>query len=303
MANYIVHKAVELDALSTKARASLDECHSWVVSPKYDGCHAILLFKNGNFVEALSRTGEKVYSLDHIGLSFEDNYTLPAGQIAICGEAWVPGQEFNEISGHFRRQSGRIRELYFVPFDFVEWSRSYEGAQPFLYSDLGYLDRLQELASYQTPPVIPGRIITHRFFQQIGSLSAVVEGTKGYARSLKSSSIGAYDGAVVAKADGRYTAGAGAGGEFVKVKPTLSFTVTVTGAVLASGAKTGKNTVALKFDLGGLEQKVSTGLTQAQVDEITATGWVGHRIEVGAMGKTINGFLREPRFLGVRTDA
>jgi len=312
--SYIVHKAIELDALSTKSKEALEKCDHWIVSPKYDGCHAILLFKDGTFVGALSRTGEKVYSLDHVGQSFEDTYTLPFGQVAICGEAWIPGQEFNEISGHFRRQSGRITELYFVPFDFVEWECKSSPESPVLYSEDGYLDRLLELASYQTSPVIPGRIITSQFFQEIGSLSSVIEGTKGYARFLKSSSIGAYDGAIIAQADGKYTVGAGKGGEFIKVKPTLSFTVTVTGAEIARGEKTGKNTAALRFELDGKTQRVSTGLTQAQVDEIAAefltraygsirSQWQGCRIEVGAMGKTINGFLREPRFLGVRHDA
>lgn len=314
MADYIVHKAVELDALSTKTKAKLEECNHWIVSPKYDGCHAILLFKDGNFVGALSRTGEKVYSLDHIGQSFEDNYRLPLGQVAICGEAWIPGQEFNEISGHFRRQSGRITELYFVPFDFVGWDCKNSQESPVLYSEGGYLDRLLELASYQTSPVIPGRIITPQFFQEIGSLSSVIDSTKGYARFLKASNLGAYDGAIVARADGKYNVGAGKGGEFIKVKPTLSFTVTVTGAEIARGEKTGKNTAALLFELDDKTQRVSTGLTQAQVDQITAETmglhygsmkheWHGCRIEVGAMGKTINGYLREPRFLGVRTDA
>jgi DNA ligase-1 len=107
----------------------------------------------------------------------------------------------------------------------------------------------------------------------------------------------------MAKANGVYKVGSGKGGEFLKVKPLLSFTVTVTGAALDFGTKTGKNTAALKFMLDGLEQKVSTGLTQDQVNEITTVGWDGYRIEVEAMGKTVNGYLREPRFRGIRSDA
>jgi len=54
---------------------------------------------------------------------------------------------------------------------------------------------------------------------------------------------------------------------------------------------------------------VSTGLTQAQVDDIAdhqrgfIDKWLGKTIEVEAMGITSNGYLREPRFKGIRTDA
>jgi ATP-dependent DNA ligase len=305
LADYIVHKAVELDDLGVKTKAALEKCERWVLSPKYDGCHAVLIFDGGKFIRAYSRTGETVYSLNHIGRSFEDNYDLPAGRVAVCGEAWIPGKEFNEISGSFRRQTGRITELYFVPFDYVQWDYndlSFESAPVQLFSDRAYLYRISSLVKLRQ---IPSQIIepTHRVIH--GPLSHVLGEANAYARFLKARTDSFYDGAILAQADGRYQVGAGKGGEFIKVKPLISFTVTVCGVDAGTGAKTGKHTCALQFVLDDKVQKVSTGLTQEQVDEACTDpfSWIGKRIEVGAMGKTVNGFLREPRFLGIRSDA
>jgi hypothetical protein len=70
------------------------------------------------------------------------------------------------------------------------------------------------------------------------------------------------------------------------------------------GAKTGKNTCVLCFDLDGEIQKVSTGLSQEQVDLFVQDPYqiIDKHIEVEAMGKTVNNLLREPRFKGIRTD-
>jgi ATP-dependent DNA ligase len=115
---------------------------------------------------------------------------------------------------------------------------------------------------------------------------------------------GYFDGVVLARADGTYKAGAGKGGEFIKVKPLLSETVKVTAVVSDIGGKTGKNTCVLMFELDGQIQKVSTGLTQAQADEYAQypENIIGKYIEVEAMGRTATDLLREPRFKGIRTD-
>ena len=110
---------------------------------------------------------------------------------------------------------------------------------------------------------------------------------------------------MLAQANGKYSVGSGKGGEFIKCKPLISFTVTVDAVVSDVGGKTGKNTCVLMFPLNDHMQKVSTGLTQQQADDYTAAPSLilGQRIEVEAMGLTVNGFLREPRFKGIRTDA
>ena len=116
MADYIVHKAVERSALSAKTTQALEANEEWIITPKYDGCHAVFLFDDGKHVGTLSRTGEPVRSMPHIVTALLDTYPLAAGRIAICGEAWSPGLEFNEISGLFRRHTPSP-QLGFVPFD------------------------------------------------------------------------------------------------------------------------------------------------------------------------------------------
>ena len=308
MGDYIVHKAIESTALSAKVRKTLEKQTNWILSPKYDGCHAVVLFSGGQWVTTLSRTGESVRSMDHVPPDLIECYgdRIAQGDWAICGEAWSPDLEFNEISGLFRRQYASPG-LLFVPFDIVPWypNLGFSGQECYLGEDVGntfddiYLTRITKLAYHNK---IGNSVVRPRYSYLVGLTLDEALATAAV-DALYYKKLGGYDGAVLAQANGRYTVGAGKGGEFIKCKPLISYTVTVTGAALDFGTKTGKNTAALKFMLDGKEQKVSTGLSQQQVEEITAVGWGGYRIEVEAMGKTVNGFLREPRFKGIRTDA
>jgi ATP-dependent DNA ligase len=310
VADYIVHKAVELTALSAKVRKSLESPRAWVLSPKYDGCHCIHLFADGAHVVTLSRTGEVVKSLDHVAADLLKVYggLLVHGYHAICGEAWAPGLEFNEISGLFRRQYPSPT-LKFVPFDIVPWypNLDFSGAPAHLGEDFAgacgvpYLARLTTLS---TGSGLGTSIIKPRYSYMVGlTLTDAMATAKVDAQHYKK--VGGYDGAVLAQANGRYVVGAGKGGEFIKCKPLISESVRVNDTFPAIGSKTGKHTLALGFSHDGLQQKVSTGLTQEQVDLWVADPWriIGEIIEVEAMGKTVNGFFREPRFKGIRTDA
>lgn len=302
----MVHKAIEVSALTAKRRTFFDTVEQdWIVSPKYDGCHVVFLFDYGEVKYIMSRAGEHVKSMSHVAAALSALPGLPQGRFAICGEAWSPTLEFNQISGKFR-QHQNAPELRIAPFDMVPWEYNTEttSGPPVLLGDptflsVDYRDRLNGLRSLlrEAGPEVVWPV--HHSFR--GTLAEAIKEFTPLAQELKS--YGVYDGCILALARGDYIPGSGKDGEFIKLKPTISYTVTVTGAALDFGTKTGKNTAALKFMLDGKEQKVSTGLTQAQVDEITAVGWDGYRIEVGAMGKTINGYLREPRFLGIRYDA
>lgn len=310
MADYIVHKAVELTALSAKVRKTLDTPREWVLSPKYDGCHCVHLFAGGAHVVTLSRTGEVVKSMGHIASDLLTVYgdLLATGHHAICGEAWSPELEFNEISGLFRRQYP-APSLRFVPFDIVPWypNLDFSGAAAHLGEDsagacdVPYLVRLSGLSSHS---VLGTSIIKPKYSYLIGlSVTEAMRAAEVDAKHYKKE--GGYDGAVLAQAKGKYTVGAGKGGEFIKCKPLISVSVKVTGVFPAIGDKTGKNTLALGFTHNGLQQKVGTGLTQDQVDAWAANPKLilGEVIEVEAMGITVNGFFREPRFKGIRTDA
>lgn len=312
MSGYIVHKAVEPSALSAKRKAELEsQVNDYLVSPKYDGCHAIFCFDNGAHVGTYSRSGEVVRSMDHIARSLLDLYPIQEGRVAIAGEAWMLGKEFNEVSGAFRRHTNQP-DLCFVPFDIVpfDYNEDTTSGPVVLLGQFNhrvypadYEARLMSLFSQRQR--VPSNVLAPRWMQVRGTLTEALEIASIYALDHKARTDNFYDGAVVALASGKYSVGSGKGGEFIKVKPLLSETVTVNALFPDTGEKTGKNTLALGFTLNGHAQKVSTGLTQEQVDMFIAdnSAILGKRIEVEAMGLTVNGFLREPRFKGIRTDA
>lgn len=311
MPDYIVHKAVELDNLSAKAKAAITETE-WIVSPKYDGCHAIFCFDGGKHVATYSRTGEAVRSMDHIARSLLDLYPLSVGRIAIQGEAWMLGKEFNEISGAFRRHAPQP-ELQFVPFEIVPFDYNDEVASgpPVLLGQMNhrpypapYRVRFETLRTARRD-VVSQVLAPTFYFLQAGSVDEAKALADVYAKHYKQSPIASYDGAVLAQANGKYSVGSGKGGEFIKVKPLIGETVTVTAVISDLGAKRQNNTCVLCFDLNGEIQKVSTGITQQQADDWAAAPEqiIGQRIEVEAMGLTVNGRLREPRFKGIRCDA
>lgn len=308
--SYIVHKAVELTALSKKLQAGIED-HEYILSPKYDGCHVIFLFDKGTFIAARSRTNETVHSMDHIGRSLLDHYgdMLAFSKVAIMGEAWMMGTEFSEISGTFRRHTPQP-QLGFVPFDTVLWRMDQaEDGRPvlgeFLHLTEGplkdtrpYRERIKVLTNRKTCPSlvhVPSYITCSAGDNVLGAATVMAKQYKA---------LGGYDGAILARADGRYRVGAGKGGEFLKIKPLISETVRVNALFPARGEKTGKNTLALGFEFNGKPQKVSTGLSQNQVDAFGHAHHLilGQLIEVEAMGLTANGLLREPRFKGIRHD-
>ena len=307
--SYIVHKAIELANLSDKALAAITE-DTWIVSPKYDGCHAIFCFDEGKHVATYSRSGEVVTSMPHIARSLLDIYPIESGRVAICGEAWMVGEEFNVVSGAFRRHAPQP-QLQFVPFDIVPFDYNDEQASglPVLLGQLNhrlypapYRKRIGSLLNRRG--AIPSQVLMPRYYVIQATLAEAYESASATAKVNKARPDSFFDGAVLAQANGTYIVGSGKGGEFIKVKPLLSETVKVTAVISDIGGKTGKNTCVLCFDLGGHIQKVSTGLTQAQADEYTMypENIIDKHIEVEAMGYTPKGLLREPRFKGIRTD-
>lgn len=310
MASYLVHKAIELENLSNKAIAAITDT-DWVISPKYDGCHVIFCFDDGKHVVTYSRSGELVRSMDHIAASLLDLYPLVQGRLAICGEAWMVGEEFNVISGAFRRHSPQP-QLQFVPFDMVPFDYNTDSAGlPVLLGQSDnrvypakYIDRLSNLVKYRNNTV-PSQVLVPRYsVLKDHPLDHAIAVAKGVALENKARTDCFFDGAVLARANGKYEVGSGKGGEFIKIKPLVSHTVQVEAVIADVGSKTGKTTCVLCFTLNGEVQKVSTGLTQTQADEFVnnPNAILDKYIEVEAMGLTVNGLLREPRFRGIRTD-
>lgn len=300
MSKYIVHKAIDKDALSAKTQRLIDG-EPRLISPKYDGCHVVFLFNEGKLEGARSRDDKPVRSMQHVAEALPVYYPwLQQGQRAVCGEAWIPGRDFEEISGAFRRHSNQ-ESLRFVPFDTVCWTL-YEG-RPLLSSEIPYGFRLRNLSGAWRGWDAYGPVIAPTYELVAGDEASIMAKADNMARVYKQR--GGYDGAIVALESGTYTAGAGTGGEFVKVKPLLSESYVVTGCKHDIGEKTGKHTLSLQVEHDGKVQYVSTGLKQADIDAYSADPFLilGKVIEIEYMGITNGGMLREPRYKGIRDDA
>ena len=289
MSKYIVQKAIEPDDLSVKQREKMQSrLHRYVVQPKIDGCHAVFLYGAIGSPSVFSSTGETVYSCDHLWYKLKPQQ---AGMIAVLAEVVLPGAEFKDSSGAFRRQYPQP-ELVACPFDVVEWCAG--APAPTLYSERPYEGRYryakQELGIplMQTIAAPEAAAILAQEWQMAGFAGILC------------------DGAVLRDLDAPYVAKRCRSAEVVKMKPLLDFDLEVVGVDLDRGEKTGKNTAALvtRFKDGVL-LRVATGLTQAAVDELHRTlgeSMIGKIIRVEALGHTGTGSLREPRFKGVRDD-
>jgi ATP-dependent DNA ligase len=206
MPEYIVQKPIDLTKLTAKARKQLDDIPNFDITPKYDGCCAVLAFDvAGRFHGAFSATGEEVQSMDHIGFYLANNWRLRG--VALVGEAWMPNTEFPVINGTFRRQSEQ-RELRFVPFDAVLWTPGPDNV-PVLADARPYRERIEVLLrGYDGSFVLP---LTHH--------TGDLEDATLMAKVWKSE--GGRDGAIARDLSAPYAVGR-AKFEVVKVKPTLS---------------------------------------------------------------------------------
>lgn len=290
---YLNLKPVEFDAMGKKNQAAF----KWagrILLPKYDGCFAMVAFHNGLPDFIMSRTGELVKSMDHVYEALFTAYPWLAqspGGWMVLGEAWNPGKEFADLSGEFRRQYPQP-QLGFAPFDLVRYERHAPTDLPVLWSNHPYRERLNELENARI-------VLSNLVFAPVPAICESREHAERYARCLKDA--GGYDGAICSDPEAAYIPGSGKGGEFIKVKPLLSYSLECIGFKKDVGAKTGRDTCALTVRFKeGKPLGVATGLSEAQ--QAHPEQFVGKIIEVEAMGVSSKGLLREPRFKGVRTD-
>jgi len=282
MADYIVQKPIDLTKLTAKARNQLPPVFD--ITPKYDGCCAVLAFDAmGRFFGAFSATGEEVRSMDHIGAYLAQRWTLRG--VALIGEAWIEGEDFPVINGTFRRHTLQP-QLRFVPFDASRWALLPDGT-PELCDPRPYHERIEVLLhGYDPLYVIP---LTH----WTGDLADA----ERIAKEMKAR--GGFDGAIARDANAPYFVGR-CKFEAIKVKPVLSLDLLVVGWKLEPGEKTGRMVPSLQVVYQGVASWVGSGiphdlkgLPNDPRDLI---------VEVECMGVTPDGKLREPRFKGIRYD-
>lgn len=291
MSEYLNLKPVEFSAMGAKNRAAF-QWEGRILLPKYDGCFAMVGFFNGEPFRIWSRTGEEVKSMGHIYEDLLKVYPWLADKDKgwmVLGEAWNPGKEFSDLSGEFRRQYPQP-QLGFAPFDLVQFVMV--NGVPRLSSATPYTFRLS--------PLTDARKVEAKVYVPVPVVCDSRDHAERYARYLKD--LGGYDGAICGDATAGYTPGAGKGGEFIKLKPLLSYSLEVVGFERDHGEKTGRPTGALVVRFKeGKTCKVATGMTEAQ--QANLAQFMHTIIEVEAMGITSGGLLREPRFKGVRSDA
>ena len=287
MSDYCIAKAVDLSALSKKARAQFEldlAAGEYLLTPKYDGCAVHIELNDGRIDQCISGSGKPVRSLDHA--LKELLQVFPSGRVVLDAEAWVPDMPFQEISGLFRRHTSDSRLQLKVFNGYMPTPGGGRAAR--------YKERLADMAQVVCGVASPPVHISTAPRCAVFSLP-ISEGMARYWQAL-----GGFDGCVLHHRDAPYFQGR-AKYESVKIKPLLSFDLEVTGVNAAVGEKTGRATCALvcRWKDGGV-QEVATGLSHAQ--QADPGQFIGKIIEVRAMGLTSDGKLREPRFCGVRED-
>lgn len=270
MADYIIQKAVNADAVKKKLRKTLEEyAATRTASHKYDGCCAIL--RNGR---TYSRTGELYQCLDGIA---ED----PCWEgLVPVGEAWWPGKDqFSRISGEFRRFA-RSGILGFMVHDVLTEAEFAAG-----HSAVPKATRMARVGPRG-----------HRW-EKVFSYPA---GTYGDPQAMcnRLVELGGYDGLILDDPNGTWTAGRGTTGETVKIKRVLSYDLRVLEVNTVTGAKTGRAVHKLVVSFNGKRLGVGSGVPH----DIKDCPTVGQIVEVEAMDLSSEGLLREPRFKGIRFD-
>lgn len=282
MANYLVHKAVDLAKVKVKRRAVLSqpgylESNYWVLK-KYDGCCGIIYVdEEGRATQILTRTGEKIRSCDHIlhWITTDGHWR----DVVLFVELWHPDMDFSEISGKVR-QHKPAPELIYKAWDVVS-AGAYEYGQcvvPFR-ERYGWIqdNTPEDFRAYLYP------------FNPVS--------LQHEANHLAQS--GGYDGLIAKDPNGTWRLGLGTDGESIKIKQKLSFDLEVVGVTEGAGKHAGRiGSLVVRFR-GGALLGVGTGLSD---DDRKRTDWVGKIVEVEAMGYSSEGSLREPRLKGERFD-
>lgn len=286
MANDIIMKAAALDAQSAKWRAGrtlegLAATH-WL-QPKYDGCHLIVDTGDGHSVTAgaMSRTGERVRSVDHIVA--EATRRLGPGWV-VQGEAWLERTPFNVISGEYRAHAPRAW-LHMVTYDLHPRGEFYARADPTPYRDR-YTLLMKKLWR------LPGEFMAPPLNYFPGNYGDPAEAARSWV------AMGGCDGAILVDPDATWSAGPSRAGELIKVKPNISLDLRVGAVMRDVGPKTGRDVFTIVVEYAGVMTVVGSGIPH-DVDKVPKPGQI---VEIEAMGFTKSGALREPRFKAIRYD-
>lgn len=347
MTSYITHTALEsrkvTPAVAKKYDGSGDlgdMVQQYLVQLKYDGCCGVLVNPPDAPAYLLTRTGERVENFDHILNAFN---ALPFDTLAECralgedesyewvmpeqlktgvyfGEFWNPDFAATTIGGFLNLVSQEkiaeraedIAKVQFVVNDFVTFEEWLAGKSVRNFeARIACIDWMQAIL---TPDECKARGIEACppvwFCGHEGTVAEqAATSLDDLAKEAKAA--GRYDGVILRSSFGTWEKGA-RNCAVIKVKPTLTVDVIVTGYELGKG-KYSKCIGKIHYEYKGQTGKCS-GMTDAQrgigmgdtygtLEEFFCGEWFGKTIEVEAMEESKHGLLREPRFKRFREGA
>ena len=307
----LVHKAIEPRKLSAKIQRVLrDRCDD-IFEIKYDGCHCILVKKDGK-AYAFSRQGEPVLAaMDHVIAELEaiaeDNFVLFA-------EAWHEYLDHSIINGTFRRSyvAAGSELLEAVVFDYVPLADFEAGVCPVRYKTRR--DRCFEIVhaiqrrAFPTgeESASPVRLAYASYCTEHGQ--DLVDQSRA-----RFGAVFAIDGFMRKDRNGTWKAGSGACGTVVKIKDHMSIDVKLLRFNEGQGKFAGM--VGSLTVLWG-EQELTVGggcmtddermeqwalVTIGQPQDMHRS-WIGKIVEVHGLAVSQHGMIREPRFIRLRED-
>lgn len=280
-----VHRAVEPDNLSVKGKKLyrtliedvIEGGFNTLIELKYDGVYAQFVYTDTEGWYAISRTGQRLKSVDERILDVFYAKALPDRRYN--GELWLPQTAHSVINGMARKQSPQPLNL--VLFD----SFDPEEREP-LHTRRDYLFEGGPVSIART--IVPEDVLTESDLYDLAK--------EWTGRSS------AYDGLMLKDPNGFYKAGPGKDGEVIKIKPRKSGDFLVVDTTEGEGNRKG-GIGALVVSLGGENtSEVGTGLSMADVFDRGREYFMGKIVEVEYLALSALGKLREPSYKRVRDD-
>lgn len=280
-------------------------------SPKLDGVYCQIMWspEHGS-IQAFSRTGEHLKSVDHLlGYFNQSMYYRERRARVWIGELWHPELDQEVISGMARRHEPSP-DLLFIIHDSVDYKDYIAGHsnEPY-YQRMTYASRLfpfRRLLASPTAWVWDVEAPQASMVQVLGTWFISLQAAKAAAQSLIKSG---HEGIVLRSRDGMWDAGK-RNEHYIRIKEKLTYDLEVLDVEEGVGKCAGMaGNLVLRWRLFGRPTGEPSKVQAIGADYETRRDWlhnkheiIGKIVEVEAMKIGKNGMLREPRVKSVRWD-
>ncbi|PTS86453.1 hypothetical protein DBR00_02540 [Pseudomonas sp. HMWF032] len=292
--------AQQVKDLADVSPKNLPEGKLYHITEKLDGVYAFFLFLAG-FWQAFTRTGERIHSCEHLedhleGLNLDKSLVIIGELLLIYRDGYVwKYAPVGETSGAVRRHE-QNSWLNLVVHDCLTQKEFREG-----YSSVHFTDRLSRLAWIHVNVKNPYEVT------RLVRFPASCRGTKDDAvETAKEVFSRKGEGVILRDPEALWEAGK-RDHRIMRIKERITKDLEVVGVKEGVGKMAGMAGSLLcrwKTPDGTLHEIPVAGGDFAQRTAWLQRPWqiVGKIIEVEAMKMTPDGFLREPRYKGVRFD-